>query len=137
MNSTIGSYNQCINGYMNNPGGYIRVINKGLYVAIVEIQFYVNGQHEIYRSPKLIKGKGTQLNIPGNARQIRLDTYYHSGVKYNLICTKFFDNAPIVCYELTGTVCNPQCKQVPCQSNNEQNGYTMCCCCCCCKNNMF
>ncbi|WP_231148423.1 hypothetical protein [Clostridium botulinum] len=131
MISTMANYSQCINGYMNKSDGYIRVKNKGLYIAVAEVRFYVNDKLKIYRSSKLVKGKGAEVDIPKKALQITLDTYYYSGTKYIPICTKFFDDPIKVCYELIGTAFSPQCNQVVCGSNNGGNGSTTCCCCCC------
>ncbi|AWZ48999.1 hypothetical protein C3495_09335 [Clostridiaceae bacterium 14S0207] len=127
--------------------GFIRVTNKGAFIAQAWVSYMLNGEYCIKTTGELPVLQGNVIIIPANATEIEFEVFIDVFFGWKDIYYTELNQVPTKCYNLYGTTFSAQCVEVPCGSNDNNpnpvlpviippyNCYCPCRCCCnyCCN----
>lgn len=100
-----------------NDDGFISVYNGAGYVAIYTVQYDLDGVHHFYQTPRFTLFFTEKVTIPDRATNIHLRVWYYLDIRtWVPFFDADFDSPPSICYKLYGTIYNPGCGEIPCDS---------------------
>src|SRR3712207_4611890 len=123
--------------------GFIRMVNKGAFVASAVVSYTLNGEFIEKTTRDLPVFQGDIIIIPAGATDIHFSVWIAVYFEeWKVIYNKTFNSIPTKCYNLYGKTFYAQCVEIPCDANNNPNPlppviippYNCGCPCRCCCN---
>lgn len=98
-----------------NNGPIVAVKNCGSFRAEFQISYCLNGQAYNRDSGIFCHGGCRAIRIPSNAYNICLTIkVFHCGMG-QVVCNRPISNSRNLCFMLSGTICRPCCRRIPCR----------------------
>src|SRR3712207_5036190 len=118
--------------------GFIRITNKGAFIAKAGVAYTLNGKLVIKNTRNLPVLQGDVIIIPANATDIQFGVFIDVFFGWKNIYYTELDQVPTKCYNLYGTTFYAECVEVSCDSNDSESNLkppivSVPCSCCSCK----